>query len=76
MFDDWFVVLVFFARFAKGDFLASTADKGFCHIVATSVSAGTAVIVRKHILDFFDAWVFLNVEEFSGQSQKESKDGS
>lgn len=66
IFDDWFVVLVFFAGFAKRHFLAGTGDEGFCHIVATSVSARAAIIVREHVFHFFDARIFLNVEEFSG----------
>ena len=64
--DDWVVVLVFLASFAKRDFLGGSVDEGFCHIVATSVSARAAIIVREHVFHFFDARIFLDVEEFSG----------
>ena len=76
IFDDWVVVLVFFARFARRDFLAFPFDKGFGHIVTASVSARAAVIVRKHVFHFFDARIFLNVEELGSKSQKKAKDGS
>ena len=67
IFDDWFVVLVFLARFAKRHFLALTLDEGFGHIVAAGISAGAAVIVREHILDFLDARIFLDMEELGGK---------
>ena len=67
VFNDWVVVLVFLAGFAKRDFLGFTLNEGFCHIVATSVSASAAVIVREHVFHFLDARIFLDVEEFSGK---------
>ena len=76
IFDDWVVVLIFFACFARRDFLAFPFDEGFGHIMATSVSARAAVIVRKHVFHFFDARIFLDVEEFSRKRKKKTKDGS
>ena len=34
---------------------------------AARVSARAAVIVREHVFHFFDARIFLDVEEFSGK---------